>query len=202
ASGLPAYSEEVRLIGMDRSGDPSQASAYRRLSDALHAAVMAALATGSRRLLGAYLQALLAFPDACTQGETVIDPQSGEVLASAPPLPDERLYPKGQALVDLAVAERAERRRVPVYITHTPSPDLTPRPMRVLTDAGLRVTVLKADTVAPDRREEGVARRVREGVAVLLVHPRLVQTGLDLIDFATVAWYEVEYSVYTMRQAS
>src|SRR5690606_2818119 len=40
ASGLPAYSEEVPLIGLDRSGDPSQASAYRRLSDSLHVAVL------------------------------------------------------------------------------------------------------------------------------------------------------------------
>ncbi|MCC6387571.1 MAG: hypothetical protein IT302_09325, partial [Dehalococcoidia bacterium] len=31
---------------------------------------------------------------------------------------------------------------------------------------------------------------------------RLVQTGLDLIDFPTIVWQEVEYSVYTMRQAS
>ncbi len=37
---------------------------------------------------------------------------------------------------------------------------------------------------------------------MLICHPRLVQTGLDLIAFATVAWYETDYSVYTMRQAS
>ena len=29
-----------------------------------------------------------------------------------------------------------------------------------------------------------------------------MQTGLDLIDFATICWYETDYSVYTMRQAS
>jgi hypothetical protein len=58
----------VRLITLDRSeGDevPSQSVAYGRLADALHAAVMQALQGGSRRLLGAYLQALLGFPDAC-----------------------------------------------------------------------------------------------------------------------------------------
>ena len=37
---------------------------------------------------------------------------------------------------------------------------------------------------------------------VLICHPRLVQTGLDLIDFPTITWYETDYSVYTMRQAS
>ena len=35
-----------------------------------------------------------------------------------------------------------------------------------------------------------------------ICRPRLVQTGLDLIDFPTLIWYETDYSVYTMRQAS
>lgn len=204
ASDLPEYREEVRLIAMDR-GDgqgPSQASSYRQLSDALHAAVMAALAAGSRRLLAAYLQTLLAYPDACTNGETVVDSGSGEVIASAPPLPSDRLYPKEQALLDLVQEERSRGRRVLLYITHTQSRDIAPRLERVLGAVGIRVATLKADTVATDAREDWVNRRVREGVDVLLVHPRLVQTGLDLIDFPTIVWYEVEYSVYTMRQAS
>ena len=204
ATDLPPYGEEVRLIGMARGDgeEPSQASAYRRLSEDLHAAVLAALAAGSRRLLGAYLQALLAYPDACTQGETVVDRATGGVIGSAPALPDDRLYPKEQALADLAVAEHRQGRRVLVYITHTETRDLAPRLERLLTAAGLRVAVLKANTVDPDRREDWVAHRVRAGVDVLLVHPRLVQTGLDLIDFPTIVWFEVEYSVYTMRQAS
>ena len=37
---------------------------------------------------------------------------------------------------------------------------------------------------------------------MLVCHPRLVQTGLDLIDFPTLCWYETDYSVYTLRQAS
>ena len=37
---------------------------------------------------------------------------------------------------------------------------------------------------------------------MLICHPRLVQTGLDLVDFPTICWYETDYSVYTMRQAS
>ncbi|MCK9496934.1 MAG: DEAD/DEAH box helicase family protein, partial [Dehalococcoidia bacterium] len=125
AAGLPEYQEEVRLITLDRGSEgdevPSQSVAYRRLADALHAAVMQALQGGSRRLLGAYLQALLAYPDACTQGETVVDPGDGEVIASAPALPDDRLYPKEQALVDLALEERAHGRRVLVYVMHTQS---------------------------------------------------------------------------------
>ena len=61
---------------------------------------------------------------------------------------------------------------------------------------------MKADAVAPDRREAWVVDRVKEGLDVLVCHPRLVQTGLDLVDFPTIVWFETDYSVYTTRQAS
>ena len=61
---------------------------------------------------------------------------------------------------------------------------------------------MKADAVAPNRREAWVADRVQEGIDVLICHPRLVQTGLDLIDFPTIVWDETDYSVYVVRQAS
>ncbi len=205
AAGLPEYREEVRLIALDggaNRNEPSQSAHYRLLADELHAAVVRALAAGSKRLLAAYLQCLLAYPDSCTNGETVLDARDGEVIAAVPPLPEERLYPKEQALVDLMREERRQGRRVLVYITHTASRDISPRLERVLTDAGYRVATLKSDTVPADRREDWVARAVKQGLDVLLVHPKLVQTGLDLVDFPTIVWYEVEYSVYTMRQAS
>ena len=71
-----------------------------------------------------------------------------------------------------------------------------------LTRHGFTVAVMKADAVPPERREAWVAKRVVEGVDVLVCHPRLVQTGLDLVEFPTICWYETDYSVYTMRQAS
>ena len=72
----------------------------------------------------------------------------------------------------------------------------------ILTRHGFRVAVMKADAVAPNRREAWVADKVKEGIDVLICHPRLVQTGLDLIDFPTIVWDETDYSVYVVRQAS
>ena len=155
-----------------------------------------------RRLLATYLQTLLAYPDGCTRGETVFDPRSGDVIVQVPPLSEEKLYPKEKALIDLVAAERLEGRRVLVYVTHTGTRDITGRMDDILTRHGFRVAVMKADAVAPNRREAWVADKVKQGIDVLICHPRLVQTGLDLIDFPTICWDETDYSVYVMRQAS
>lgn len=205
AQGLPPYTERVALYPLDRSAHPtapSQGDCYRRLAQDLWKAVAAALQQGSKRLLATYLQALLAYPDACTKGETILDPVSGEVIAHAPALPEAALYPKECALVELVRRARARARRVLVYITHTESRDISPRLRAVLEREGFRVAVLKASSVSADRREEWVAARVKDGADVLLTHPRLVQTGLDLTDWPSIVWFETEYSVYTMRQAS
>ena len=205
ASGLPAYDEQILLSSMDSEEDStgySQRSAYNIVFEKLRKALADALKKGSKKLLSTYLQTLLAYPDGCTRGETVFDPQTGNPLVQVPPLSEERLYPKEKALVDLVAAERLEGRRVLVYATHTGTRDITGRMDDILTRHGFRVAVMKADAVAPDRREAWVAEKVKQGIDVMICHPRLVQTGLDLIDFPTICWYETDYSVYVMRQAS
>ena len=205
ASGLPPYDEQVMLSSMDSEEDAtgfSQRSAYNTVFEELRKKLADALKAGSKRLLATYLQTLLAYPDGCTRGETAFDPQTGNPIVQAPPLSEDRLYPKEKALVDLVAAERMSGRRVLVYATHTGTRDITGRMDDILTRHGFRVAVMKADAVAPDRREAWVAEKVKKGLDVLICHPRLVQTGLDLIDFPTICWYETDYSVYVMRQAS
>ncbi len=205
ASGLPEYEEQVLLSAMDTVEDAtgySQRTAYSTVFEELRKELANALKSGSKRLLATYLQTLLAYPDGCTRGETVFDPRSGDVIAAVPPLTEEKLYPKEKALVDLVAAERLAGRRVLVYATHTGTRDITGRMEDILTRHGFRVAVMKADAVEPKRREKWVADRVGEGLDVMICHPRLVQTGLDLIDFPTLCWFETDYSVYVSRQAS
>ena len=205
ASGLPDYEEQILLSSMDSEEDAtgySQRSAYNTVFEELRKKLADALKAGSKRLLATYLQTLLAYPEGCTKGETVFDPRTGDVIVQVPPLSEEKLYPKEKALVDLVAAERLEGRRVLVYATHTGTRDITGRMDELLTRHGFRVAVMKADAVAPNRREAWVADRVKQGIDVMICHPRLVQTGLDLIDFPTLVWFETDYSVYVSRQAS
>jgi hypothetical protein len=61
--------------------------------------------------------------------------------------------------------------------------------------------VLTTD-VPPETREGWYERQLRAGVQAVICHPKLVQTGLDLIDFPTILFYETGYSIYVLRQAS
>ena len=205
ASELPPYEEQIQVASMDTEEGIhglSQASAYRLLATDLKRALLKAIERGSQRLLSTYLQALLAYPEGCTRGESVFDPDTGDLIVQLPPLDAERVYPKEQQLIDLVAQERLAGRRVLVYATHTGTRDITGRLETLLTRHGFKTAVMKADRVQPKQREAWVTKRVEEGIDVLICHPRLVQTGLDLIAFATICWYETDYSVYTMRQAS
>jgi len=93
------------------------------------------------------------------------------------------------AFVDLQAGERIADRRVLICATHTRTKDVTDRMDVILTRRGIQVAVMNAAAVPPDCREAWVARKIKEDIDVLICHPRLVQTGLDLVDFPTICWY-------------
>jgi len=78
---------------------------------------------------------------------------------------------------------------------------VTRRLERILAKEGIRVALLTTE-VAPEQRESWYERQQRAGVQVVIAHPRLVQTGLDLWSFPDIFFYDTGYSIYTLRQAS
>jgi len=194
---LPPYQEEVLLSEMA----PVQKEAYQKLASDLIRALKKQLASGNRSLLGVYLQALLSYPDQPFREEIVADNATGEVVARAPALPQDWIYPKERHLIDLVRDELSQGRKVLLYVTHTERRDITGRLERLLAAEGFSVSVLKSHTVPPERREGWIAEKLKNGLQLLITQPRNVQTGLDLIDFPTIVFYEPEYSVYTLRQA-
>lgn len=52
------------------------------------------------------------------------------------------------------------------------------------------------------KRESWYARRLKEGVQVFIAHPKLVETGPDLLFAPTIIFYESGYSPHTLPQAS
>ncbi|RML01559.1 DEAD/DEAH box helicase, partial [Pseudomonas aeruginosa] len=195
---LPDYQEEFVDVPMA----PEQASAYQRLAATLTAELRQALARRDTTLLGVVLNVLLAWPDCCFRPEIVKHPRSRDTLAFVPAIfGDEQLMPKEQALVDLCLEEKAKGRKVLAYTVYSGTRDTTSRLKKVLEQAGLKVAVLRA-SVDTARREDWILDQVDRGIDVLITNPELVKTGLDLLDFPTIAFLQTGYNVYTLQQAA
>ncbi|GAH11493.1 unnamed protein product, partial [marine sediment metagenome] len=110
------------------------------------------------------------------------------------------IYPKEQRLLELIKTEKAAGRRVLVYCTHTKRRDVTQRLLSIFTSNGLSAEILK-QSIASEKREVWIQEHTGS-LDVLITNPKLVQTGLDLVQFPTIIFFEIEYSVYTLRQAS
>ncbi len=197
APDLPPYEEHVVTVAML----PAQRDAYDRLKGALLAALREALVRGSKRLLGAYLQSLLGYPDAPYRAEAVADPKDGRIIATAPALAEEVVYPKERAVLDLVARELGQHRKMLIFVQNTGSRDVTARLVALLAARGVKGVVLHSSVEAKGR-EAWVEARLTEGVQVLITHPKCVQTGLDLLAFPTLVFYQCEYSAYVVAQAS
>ena len=195
---LPLYQEHYVELAMEAT----QAEKYSALASNLQAELRQALAKGDTCLMGVVLNVLLAWPDCCFREEVVKHPRRRDLLAYvASVFADMEPMPKETALIELCQAEIAAGRRVLVYTTYTGKRDTTARLKALLQARAIKASVLRA-SVDTGRREDWIQDQVDRGVQVLITNPELVKTGLDLLEFPTIAFMQTGYNVYTLMQAS
>jgi len=203
SEALPPYREEVVSVEMD----PPLKEAYEKLEEDMKNALKEH--RGNQSVMSVALNALLLYPDRPFHlGDLFgweFDPETQRrekfLIAHAADLNEEHIYAKERRLAGEVKAELARGRRCQIYAVYTQKRDVTRRLERILTNEGIRVGVLTTD-VPPESREGWYERQLRAGVQAVICHPKLVQTGLDLIDFPTILFYETGYSIYVLRQAS
>ncbi len=200
---LPPYREEVVSVEMD----PPLKEAYKKLEEDVKTALKEH--RGNHSVMSVALNALLLYPDRPFRLGNLFgweyDPETQRrekfLIAQTPDLNEDQVYAKERRLVEEVKAELARSRRCQIYAVYTQKRDVTRRLECILTNEGIRVAVLTTD-VPPETREGWYERQLRGGVQAVVCHPKLVQTGLDLIDFPTILFYETGYSIYVLRQAS
>lgn len=202
AKDLPPYNEYPIPVEMD----VDLKEAYNEVADAIKEALQEYPKNPS--LTSMMLQTLLCYPDHPFDFDTLMakvmtpDGMFHRIEVCDPPhLSKKSTYAKERALLEDIKKELAEGRKCQVFATFTGEHDVTLRLKQVLEKAGIRVAVMKS-SVPTDMREKWYADRLKEGVQVVICHPKLVETGLDLLDFPTIYFYETGYSLYTLRQAS
>ncbi len=183
-----------------------QADQYRSMEASLKQ-----LAIQSRRYLSTWLQWSLARPNSAFRDEAVVVDEvvgeDGEVarkvtLMNLPAInPNGHQWlPKENWLASFCKAEKQQGRKVLVYVRQTGTRDIQDRVEMPLQAAGLRVAILGGN-IDPRKREDWIAKRAN-ALDVLICNAELVKTGLDLIQFSSVVFYEITYSLYTLWQGA
>jgi hypothetical protein len=200
---LPSYEETYLSVPMDAA----MREAYAELEGAIRRALKAH--RGNWSVLSTMLNTLLVYPDHPfgldtlygTEFDAELRRKVRFVIAEPRDLPEDWIYAKERKLIEEIRKELAEGRRCQVFAVYTHKYDVTARIQRILDNEGIRTAVLRA-SVDTSKREAWYARQLKEGVQVVISHPKLVETGLDLLDFPTILFYECGYSLHTLRQAS
>ena len=200
---LPTYTEEV--IGVEM--DPALRAAYRQLEDDVKRALKEH--RGNQSVMSVGLNALLMYPDRPYEvGELYgweFNEETGRrekfLIAQAEDLDRERLQAKERRLLEIVQAEVRAGRRCHIYAVYTQKRDVTRRLESILAREGIRVAVLTSD-VLTEKREAWIEKKLEEGVRVTISHPKIIETGLDLLSHPTLIFYESGYSLHTLRQAS
>ena len=200
---LPTYTEEV--IGVEM--DPALRAAYRQLEDDVKRALKEH--RGNHSVMSVGLNALLMYPDRPYEvGELYgweFNEETGRrekfLIARAEDLDRERLQAKERRLLEIVQAELRAGRRCHIYAVYTQKRDVTRRLESILVREGIHVAVLTSD-VPTEKREAWIEKKLEEGVRVTISHPKIIETGLDLLSHPSLIFYESGYSLHTLRQAS
>lgn len=213
---LPPYKEEVVTVPMGPELEPE----YQRFERQVTNALRQLLVLGDHAALASWFQGLMVQPSAPWLNVRVVHPRTHQVLGASLPLPEDHIYPKEAALLQHIREERAQGRRVLVYVEHTGEYDLLPRVKRLIEEddarwrgeiwaerprpaqfAPVRVKLLRSETVQTKDREAWLTKAIEDGCDVLVCNAALVEVGLDLIAFATILVYEVIFNTNRWRQA-
>lgn len=194
---LPVLREFVVPVQMDAE----QAAEYQRIEKALRDANKELLVKGNKALLGAMLMTLLAYPDCPHDWDWVgywskmLDEKVFNRVVKPADLDAGRVRPKEAKLLEIVASERKAGRQVWVFVEFTDTRPVQARLVQLLGDAGFKVGQLRA-SVPMAKREEWI-REKGPDFDVVVSHPKLVETGLDLFDkhpngcnFCTLIFYE------------
>ena len=146
-------------------------------------------------------QNLMTYPENCWQGAIVHRPLTPgkPIIFEIGPTDETFQYPKEKKLLEIILKEKAEGRKCLVYCTHTVIRSTVERVEKLLKEHGVITEIMRIKE--PRERLEWL-RQVSKTADVVIVNPKSVETGLNLQEYPTMVWYEINESMYVTDQAS
>ena len=195
--GLPGYEEILEAVDMDEELKES----YNKIEDDVRSS-LARFHTTGMKIMSQLVNLLTVYPDQPYMQPPIIHPDTGEVIMQAKNLISDTLRNKDKRIIEIIKDKVAKKEKVLVYYNYTGRTNIGETLPELLKAEGIKAVTMKS-SVAAKKREEWIQKQVKDkNIDVLICNPKLVETGLDLLDFTTIIFYQLGYNLFTMRQAS
>ena len=137
-------------------------------------------------------------PIVSSEGETLLKYKN---LFDDEKLKEDYTSAKDEKLFEIAKEKIDKGENVLIYVNYVNSTNCVKRLKKMFDLAGISTSVLTSSIAAKDR-EKWIDDAVKGGCRILICNPSLVETGLDLLAFTNIIFYQMGYNLFTMRQAS
>ncbi len=121
-------------------------------------------------------------------------------VVRAPKFDKDYLTAKEEKLVEIIQKELSEDRGCIIYNHFTGQYQQNERLVEVLKRHGLDAEILDTK-VSGDKRFDWLERQKNRGTKVLIMNMSLVQVGLDLLEWPTIIYYQLNDDINVLRQA-
>lgn len=185
---LPDYEETVELV----EPDSEWLGEYQNYLEELASEVRE-----NRRVLGALANDAISI---CDLPFMEFAPQTSDnKTCYTPPVTEDFVTAKEKRLTKLVRDELSNGRKCLIFATYT-NLGVSKRLETLLGDAlqGFSIKCLPS-SVEASKREKWIKDNPCD---VLICNPELVKTGLDLLEYPTIIFYQTTYNVFTLKQAA
>lgn len=204
STGLPKYKETIIPVKMSEPVRMAYSEILTNvrnyISTCNDSAKKAAVSFGAAQKLSLY-------PDQPFEMSSILDPDDysknliefKDVIKKE----DRKNYysEKDLKVLELVQEKIAKGENVLIYLSFVNKTNCMERLESMFKMAKIKACSLTS-SVSSKNREEWIDKKVRAGYKVLICNPSLVETGLDLLSFTNIIFYQVGYNLFTMRQAS
>lgn len=158
---------------------------------------------GAMRYMAQFINLLMNYPDQPFDHLDIYDPGTKKLICSPQSIDRERVRNKETEMLNIVRDKVANGEKVLIYYESVNKTNLGNRLISLLETEGIKASELKSNGgPKAEDREKWIADKIEDGMQVMICNPALVKTGLDLLDFTCIIFYQTGYNLYTMRQAS
>ena len=198
-SDLPNYHEIPVGVDMDYESARGYRTFFESFRTALHEH-----ADEKDEFLLKTIKRLNMYPDQPYNQVPIFNNETGEQIMCPPSITrSTKVYAsaKDKKLLELIQKHKANGEKVLVYVHWVKKLDCVDRIQAILSENGITSAFLTS-SVTSREREKWIADKTKENIDVLICNPNLVKEGLDLLDFTTIIFYQMDDKLFTLRQAS